>query len=311
MKPTDEIKRRAVKEYLSGIPATRIADHLNAKGVYTSEASIYRWARKPEYRGDASPSATGATVPEMGTSTSFDSIIKSHLPANHKRVLNIPDMHHPFCHQDTLDFLKHVRGEYKTDTTVCSGDEIDAHAFSRYPMDPDGYTAGKEIEAAIEKLLPFYREFPEVMVCESNHTVRPWKKAFEAGLPKSFLPTYATIMKSPDGWVWQNRWEIDGVLYIHGDAGRSGQYAHIHYVKAFKKSVVIGHIHSYAGVNYEGSLFGMNSGCLIDVDAYCFKYAKNMAINVNLGCGVVIEGKEAHFVPMHLDRHGRWTGSLK
>jgi hypothetical protein len=69
-------------------------------------------------------------------------------------------------------------------------------------------------------------------------------------------------------------------------------------------------IHSYAGIGHEGKLFGMNAGCLIDVDAYCFKYAKNMAINVNLGCGVVLNGVEAHFIPMHVDAHGRWTGKL-
>jgi transposase-like protein len=307
MKPTDEIKRRAVKEYLSGIPATRIADHLTAKGVPISENSIYRWARKAEYRGDAPPSTSGAIVPEMGT---IDDLAKKHLKKDTHRVLVIPDMHHPFCHQDTLEFLKAVRNEYKTDTVVCLGDDIDAHAFSRYPMDPDGYTAGKELAASIEALHPFYREFPNVLMCESNHTVRPWKKAFEAGLPQAFLPTYATIMKSPDGWVWQKRHSVDGVYYIHGDSGKSGFTAHINYMKAFKRSVVIGHIHSFAGVNYEGEHFGMNAGCLIDVEAYCFKYAKGMPINVNLGCGVVLNGKEAHFIPMHLNEDGRWIGSL-
>jgi hypothetical protein len=28
----------------------------------------------------------------------------------------------------------------------------------------------------------------------------------------------------------------------------------------------------------------------------------------SLGCGVVIGGREAHFVPMHTDAAGRWTG---
>jgi len=225
-------------------------------------------------------------------------------------VLAIPDMHHPFCHQDTLEFLKAVRDKFACNKFLCLGDEIDAHAFSRYPKDPDGLTGGQEIQKARECLLPFYLEFPEMLICESNHTVRPWKQAFEAGLPSSFLPSYAMFLNAPDGWKWASRHVIDDVMYIHGDAGKSGFTAHINYMKAFKRSMVIGHIHSYAGVNYEGRHFGMNAGCLIDVEAYCFKYAKHMPISVNLGCGVIKNGNEAHFIPMHHDSHGRWTGKL-
>lgn len=225
-------------------------------------------------------------------------------------VLVIPDLHCPFEHPDAIDFLRAVKRRFLPSMFVCLGDEIDAHAFSRYPMDPDGLSAGQELQAAVDHLLPFYLEFPEMLVCESNHTVRPWKKAFDAGLPKAFMPTVAKILRAPDEWVWSDRHEIDGVLYIHGDNGKSGQYAHINYAKQRKGSVVIGHMHSYAGVNYEGDYFAMNTGCLIDPVAYCFKYAKNMLNGVNLGCGLVFNGKSAHFIPMHLDESGRWTGKL-
>ncbi len=225
------------------------------------------------------------------------------------RVLAIPDLHCPWQHPDALEFLKAVRDRYKTTSTVCLGDEVDAMGYSRYPKDPDAPSAGKEMELAIEQLEPFYRAFPEVMVCESNHTVRPWKKAFEAGLPASFLPTMSRFLRAPDGWEWRNRWEVDGVLYHHGDMGVSGFTAHVQLMRKLKQSIVIGHIHSYAAVSYEGELFGMNAGCLIDPDAICFRYAKNMAIPVNLGCGIIIGGKQAHFIPMHT-KGGRWTGKL-
>lgn len=226
------------------------------------------------------------------------------------RVLVIPDMHHPWCHPDALAFLRLVRDTYNITHVVCLGDEIDAAGYSRYPKDPDAPSAGKEMEEAIASLDPFYREFPDVMVCESNHTVRPWKKAFEAGLPASFLPTISRVLRAPDGWVWRKHWEIDGVFYHHGDMGVSGPTAHLMLMKKLKQSVVIGHIHSYAGVNYEGTYFAMNTGCLIDPDAICFKYAKNLPIPVNLGCGIIINGKQAHFIPMHTNAEGRWTGRL-
>jgi len=232
------------------------------------------------------------------------------IKAKSHTVLVIPDMHHPFCHQDTLEFLKYIKKRFMPDTFVCLGDEIDGHAFSRYMPDPDGDGPGKELAKSIEALIPFYKEFPDMLVCESNHTVRPWKKAFDAGLPAAFLPSYSTLLDAPDGWVWKQRHEVDGVLYIHGDMGKSGAYAHQNYVKALKQSVVIGHIHAHAGVQYDGTLFGMNAGCLIDKDGYAFKYAKAYCNEVNLGCGLVIDGEVAYFLPMRVDENNRWIGRL-
>lgn len=224
-------------------------------------------------------------------------------------VLVIPDMHHPFAHPDTLAFLKAVRDKYSPTKFVCLGDEIDACAFSKYPKDPDGLAPGLEITRAREALIPFYLEFPEMLICESNHTVRPWKMAFQSGLPASFLPTYATFLNAPDGWQWAHNHVIDGVRYIHGE-GRSGFNAHIQFMRGYKQSVVIGHIHSYAAVSHEGGLFAVNSGCLIDKQAYCFKYAKNMPIEISLGCSIVHKGKRAEFIPLICDDAGRWVGEL-
>lgn len=224
-------------------------------------------------------------------------------------VMAIPDLHCPFEHPDALAFLKAVRDKIKPDYIVNLGDEIDAHAFSRFPHDPDGYSAGHELSEAVKHLLPFYLEFPEVLVCESNHTVRGHKKAFEAGLPAAFMVHISKVLNAPDGWVWKSRHEIDDVLYIHGE-GKSGFNAHIQFMRAYKRSVVIGHIHSYAAVSHEGNLFAVNSGCLIDVDAYCFKYAKHMPIPVNLGCSIISNGKKAAFIPMILDENKRWVGHL-
>ncbi|MFN8994415.1 MAG: hypothetical protein ACK5X3_12235, partial [Pseudomonadota bacterium] len=104
-------------------------------------------------------------------------------------VLAIPDMHHPFCHPDALPFLLALRDRVKPTTIVCLGDEIDAHALSKYPKNPDGLSAGQEFSKAREALYPFYKAFPEALVCESYHTVRGHKKGYEAGLPASFLHT--------------------------------------------------------------------------------------------------------------------------
>jgi hypothetical protein len=234
-------------------------------------------------------------------------VITSH---SGKVVMVIPDMHHPFCHPHALPFLKAAKAKYQPDQFVCLGDEVDFHALSRYDHDPNGLSPGGELKAAIEELIPFYLEFPKMLVCESNHTVRGHKKAFASGIPSAFLAHISTVLNAPDGWKWANHWNIDGVRYFHGDAGRSGQYAHIQYLKAFKQSLVIGHVHSFAGVAWEGDKFAVNSGCLISEDKYAFAYARNMAIRPSLGCSIVVNGKSAQFIPMLTDENGNWTGEI-
>lgn len=225
-------------------------------------------------------------------------------------VLAIPDLHCPFEHPDALRFLKAVEKAFKPTKIVCLGDEIDGHALSRFPHDPDGYSPGHELSKAIEHLIPFYLAFPEVMVCESNHTVRGHKLAFQAKLPAAFLKHISVVLNAPDGWEWRDRWEIDGVIYKHG-TGKTGENAHKNHAKAAGRSVVIGHIHAHGGVAYLApGWFAVNASCLIQQDAYCFAYAKEMEPNIQLGCAIVNRGKSAHFIPMLVDAEGRWIGSF-
>lgn len=227
-------------------------------------------------------------------------------------VLAIPDLHFPFEHKHTFEFLQAVKSEYKPTKIVCMGDEIDAHALSNYVTDPDGYSAGQEHTLALDKLAKLYKMFPEVMVCTSNHTARPFRKAFGAGIPKAFIRSYAEILNAPKGWQWKESWTIDEVIYEHGE-GYTGEAAARAIAKANMRSTVIGHIHSFAGINYvstpEKLLFGFNTGCLIDVDAYAFAYAKNMKSKPILGCGIINKGVPT-FVPMVLKKGGDWVGKL-
>ncbi len=95
--------------------------------------------------------------------------------------------------------------------------------------------------------------------------------------------------------------EIDGVIYTHGEAGRGGQHAAIAQAKDNFKSLVLGHYHSQAGVtwaaNQEHRIFGMSAGCGIDFNKLQFEYGRKIAQKPLLGCGVVIDGQEAYFIP--------------
>ena len=49
-------------------------------------------------------------------------------------------------------------------------------------------------------------------------------------------------------------------------------------------------------------LFGLNSGCGIDIKRYCFAYGKKFTNRPTLGLGIIIDGEDAYFERM-LDRH--------
>lgn len=227
-------------------------------------------------------------------------------------VLAIPDLHAPFEHPDTVAFLKKVKKVYKPKIVVCLGDEMDAAAISNYDSDPDGMAAGLELEKTIEHLQPIYKLFPKVMVCTSNHTARPYRQAHQFGLPRAFLKSYSEFLQAPKGWKWADSWEIDDVVYEHGE-GFSGASAAIKSAQGNMASTVIGHIHAFAGIQYNANskhlIFGFNAGCLIDKDAYAFAYGKKIKNKPILGCGIIVDGIPI-FIPLKLNRKGRWTKKL-
>lgn len=218
-------------------------------------------------------------------------------PAN---VLVVPDLHCPFHHPAAFDFLADTARAYGCKSAVCIGDEIDAHALSRYPHDPDGLSAEDEFQRAVAALQPLYKQWPVLDVCESNHTLRPYKVAYANGLPSRCMRGIGDVIEAPKRWRWGYSWERDGVTFVHGDGFR-GKNAALTAAEKFRCSTVMGHIHSFAGVQYTAgphdTLFGMNVGCLVDASAYVFKYAKYYPNKPTLGCGVLLGGVPL-FVPL-------------
>ncbi len=216
-------------------------------------------------------------------------------------VLAIPDLHAPYHHPLALKFLASVYREWKPTKIVCLGDEMDHHALSVHPKHPGLYAAGHEYEAGMEFMHKLYKLFPEAQACISNHTHRPYRIAAAAGLPSVYLRQYREIMQAPRGWSWKGRVIIDGVVYEHGDpcSGRNGAYK-----AAFENraSTVIGHIHSFGGVqysaNHETQIFWANAGCLIDVESLAFAYGEKYRNKATLGCVIVKNGVEANFIRM-------------
>jgi len=216
-------------------------------------------------------------------------------------VLAIPDLHFPFAHPDAFRFLADLKKEFNPDIVVCLGDEVDFAALSFHDRDPDMPGARHEYEAALAQMHKLYRIFPDVLCCTSNHTSRGFRVAYKAGLPSSMLRGYREFLEAPQGWSWHDRIVINDCLYIHGDAA-SGPAGTRKLVSENRMSVVHGHFHSNAGVQYSASpfrqVFGCNAGCLIDVNAMAFRYGNKYASKGTVGAAIIRGGKEAHFIPM-------------
>jgi hypothetical protein len=215
------------------------------------------------------------------------------------RVLFVPDLHTPYDFEFAPDFLADQVRIWKPTKIVFAGDENDQHRLSVHAQHPDMPGPKDEYEQMIRRMRIYYKLFPKAQICISNHGARPFRVAFNSGLPSLYLKEYKDFMQAPRGWSWHNRVLVDNVVYEHGE-GVSGRNAAWQAMTQNKKSTCIGHIHGYGGVTYSSDpfnqTFAMNAGCLIDVDSLAFAYGEKYRNKATLGCGAVIEGVEAHFI---------------
>jgi hypothetical protein len=215
------------------------------------------------------------------------------------------DLHAPFIHPGYLAFCRDTFDRFKVKRYVGIGDIVDSHALGFYDHDPNGKSAEDEAAAAAVTVAAWYAAFPNAKICIGNHDARHYRVAMKAGLPDRYLLSYAKVWRTPR-WDWQLEHAIDGVLYEHG-TGSSGKDAAFNRAVGQRCSVVIGHVHSFAGVKYHANpfsrIFGLNVGCGIDIGAYAFEYGKMFPVRPILGCGIVMDGDHAFFVPMPMG-HG-------
>lgn len=229
--------------------------------------------------------------------------LKSH------RVLIIGDRHSPFTHKRYFDFCRQTRDEFQCDTIVDIGDGIDNHAINYHDHNPDGQSAGDELKKARDDHQKWFKEFPNVKACMGNHDELVYRKAMTHGLSTEYFKKFNQILKAPRGWIYNFSWEIDHVRYQHGTGGH-GENLHKLLAAKNRQSTVIGHVHSHGGVAYLASskdlIFGLNVGCGIDINAYAMNYGRDFAVRPTLGCGVVLNGRQAFFVPMDLGAKILW-----
>jgi metallophosphoesterase superfamily enzyme len=217
-------------------------------------------------------------------------IIKQFRDKSINRVLIIGDLHEPFCLDGYLEFCKDVYTKHNCNKVVFIGDIIDNHYSSYHETDADGMGGGQELDLAIAKIAKWYEAFPEAHVTIGNHDRLIMRKAQTGGIPTKWIKKYKEVLETPL-WQFTERVVIDGVQYVHGEAGTAKAKC-----RADMMSTVQGHLHTQAytewfvGANFK--IFGMQVGCGIDHHSYAMAYAKS-GKKPAIGCGVVIDGKVA------------------
>lgn len=212
------------------------------------------------------------------------------------KTLVIGDLHCPADHEDYFDFCKDMKKKYKTNNTVFIGDIIDHEAISCHDKNPSLPSPVDEFMQAISRVWRWHKEFKNAKVCIGNHDARVHKKASKNGIPEFYLKAYPDTYGTPS-WNWDFHFDVDGVHYTHGD-GWGSQYPAFNAAKARLQSVVCGHHHSIAGIQWikgpTTMYFGMNVGAGVDQRHPALLYSRPHLKKAILSCGIVIDGKQPY-----------------
>lgn len=225
----------------------------------------------------------------------------------HSNLLFIGDLHCPYEHPDTFDFLAALRAWIRATWVGSVGDETDIHHVQWHQAHPQALGPQCEYEAAKAKLDRLEKLFPRLKIANSNHGNRYSRIAKAAMLPKDVVRTLPEIWDKPN-WEWAPVHVVelaDGqrVTMTHGD-----KFKH---TPGMPHGSVQGHRHTEGGVIWHRCATGetswrANTGCLIDPTAPAFDYTPKHPV---LG-SVIIQDCIPQFIPMLLDKHGRWSGKF-
>ena len=213
-------------------------------------------------------------------------------------VLIIPDLHEPVAHPGALPFCKYLYNKYKCNKTVCIGDLTDMQAISFHANNPQCSGALDEYHLAKKAIKKWYKVFPKMTVTLGNHDSRVIRLAESVNIPPQYLRDYSNVWNTP-GWKWVYDCIIDDVYYWHGE-GRSGINPAFNVMKDMLMSVVMGHCHAASGIKWLANplrrTFGLDTGCLINIDAFNFAYGKAVRKRPMLSAAVVLDGIPQHFI---------------
>ena len=231
---------------------------------------------------------------------------------SHKRILVISDLHIPYHRKDSFDFLKEIKKQYKPDTVINIGDEIDCHALSFHDTNPDLPSAGHELTIAREYIKELENIFTRMILLDSNHSSLVYRRAVKFGMSRQFLKDYGEFLGTKK-WKWVDDLTItmsngEKCFFTHG---RSADVLKVS--QTMGMSACQGHYHTAFTIKYWANpnrlFWAMNVGCMIDQKGLAFAYSKNHRTRFIVGCGIILDGIP-RLLPMVLNKKGRWIKKI-
>lgn len=312
---TDEQILSALDKYRQH--TARAAKELSdISGTYISRQAVEYWKLQLESKTKAAADRSiRAGITLRKPSADDDSKLIQSWDDN-SRILIIPDLHAPYQHKDTIDFLIDVAARIKPTRVISLGDETDGHGLSFHDSDPNLDSAGVELEKAKKFLKELARVFPVVDVCHSNHGSLIYRRAHKSGLPVQYIKTYRDVLfpdGGGDGWSWHDKIELtlpngDKCVFQHQSSGDIlANAAHE------RANIIQGHEHGKFELQYRSSTsalyWSMVCGCLVDRKSLAFAYGKLFPKKPILGVGAIIDSQPL-LIPMPLDEDGNYTQRL-
>ncbi len=231
------------------------------------------------------------TTPEVSVS-----VIPNLFEAPLKRILFVPDCHHPFVDKQAWDVMLRAGEVFRPDIIVVLGDFGDFYSCSAHDKNPTRtndleFEVGKirEARAQLDKLGASKKIF-----IEGNHEFRL------ARYLASNAPAVFKMLSVPELFeLTENGWDFVpykdscrlGKLHLTHDTGTAGQNAHRQAMSAFQGSVIIGHTHRMEfsvmgnadGPPQVGAMFGW-LGDLSEIDyLHAIQAKRNWTTGFGLG----------------------------
>ena len=188
-----------------------------------------------------------------------------------KRILVISDCHFPYHHEATFNFLRKLKKQYKPDTVVHIGDEMDWHSINvshvinpDLPSPADELLVGRSLCQQLEKIFPNMKH-----IIETDKGRVMFAHQFSADISKA-------VQQSAMSCVQGHYHTVSSIKYVANDF-------HLNW--------------------------GMSVGCLVDKKSLAMAYMKVNLAKPVLSCGVITEGIP-YIVPMVLNNDGSWDNNI-
>ena len=216
--------------------------------------------------------------------------------------LVIGDIHLPYTHSKYLEHCQKIAELYNCTVFSATGDLIDSHFSSFHSTNTQTHGAKYELDMCIEQMKEWNKAFPKVDVTIGNHDLIVHRKAEDGGIDKRWIRDFNDVLGC-SGWNFEEKFVHDNVLYVHG-TGCSGKGI-VKRSQNWGMSMVQGHIHTQAFINYTASLndlkWQMQVPVGINYNSWAYSYAKFHTAKPIIGCSVVLDnGKLPIICPMEL-----------